>query len=167
MCLKCDSTVSDTKLYYSSKPHITASATATAQSWMRTTPASWCQPSEYSCCRDPVSRLLPACHNRPVLKEIYPWSISCCTHYQRVRHWSAVSRIRTSVPRRRGNKALLLALHDKDRSFIVKSGTLPLELYRVWVHLRVGHWYLLPQSFWILSKSRTLILVATTILDTL
>ena len=75
MCLKCNSTVSDTKLYCSSKPllllHTTARATATALSWMRTTPASWCQPCEYSCCRDPVSCLLPALSHQPILRNIF------------------------------------------------------------------------------------------------
>ena len=66
---------------------------------------------------------MPACHNRPVLREIRPWSISSCAHYQRVRHWSAISRIRTSVRRRRGSKAFLLALHDKEESFFIQSGT--------------------------------------------
>ena len=34
---------------------------------------------------------------------------------------TAESRIRTSVLGRRGSKALLLALHDKDESFFIKS----------------------------------------------
>ena len=36
-----------------------------------TTIASWCQLCEYSCCRDPVSRLLPALSHRPVLRNIF------------------------------------------------------------------------------------------------
>ena len=82
--------MSDTKPYCFSKPQITTDATANriraapqhhchgvivtstpTPSWMRTTPiASQCQLCEYSCCRDPVSCLLPALSHRPVLRNI-------------------------------------------------------------------------------------------------
>ena len=44
-------------------------------------------------------------------------------------NWIAESRIRTSVLGRRGSKAFLLALHDKDKSFVIKSGTVWLRLH--------------------------------------
>ena len=84
--------MSDTKPYCFSKPHITARATATATSgsstalppWSNryiyahteldehhTIIASWYQLCEYSCCRDPVSCLLPDLSHRPVLRNIF------------------------------------------------------------------------------------------------
>ena len=120
-CANIVSTMSDAKpcLWPRVQPH------TTAPSWMRTTTESWCQPRKSPCCRKILSAVSCQPVIRPVLKEIYPWSISCCAHCQRVRHWSAISRIRTSVRRRRGSKALLLALHDKEESFFINSRTQP------------------------------------------
>ena len=84
---------------------------------MRTTPASWCQLHKSPCCRKILSASSCQPVIRPVLKEIYPWSLSCRAHCQRVRHFCAISCIRTSVRRRSGNKALSQALHDKEESF--------------------------------------------------
>ena len=145
MCLKCCSTMSDTKPYCFSKPQTTARATATATLGSSTVLppwsnlyiyarteldeshiiiASWCQLCEYFCCRDPVSRLLPVLSHRPVLRNIFvvkilsyfvPASLTDCT---------AESRIWTSVIGRRGSKAFLLALHNKDKSFFINSRTI-------------------------------------------
>ena len=92
MCLKCYSTMSDTEPYCFSKQQTAARATATATlgsssalpPWSNlytytrnemdenhTIIASWCQLCEYSCCRDPVSRLLPVLSHRPVLRNIF------------------------------------------------------------------------------------------------
>ena len=75
---------------------------------------SQCQLCEYSCCSDPVSYLLPALSHRgqcPVVLSISEFA-----------NVLLKSRIRMSVLGRRGSKALLLALHDKDgASFFIKS----------------------------------------------
>ena len=92
---------------------------------MRTTTASWCQPRKSPCCRKILSAVSCQPVILPVLKEIYPWSISCCAHCQRVRHWGAISCIRTSVRRRSGSKALSQALHDKGESFFINSEANP------------------------------------------
>ena len=137
MCKYCKHNVWRQTLFISSKPHdceynrMTASTTAwlrvqphtIAPNWMRTTPASWCLPRKSPCCRKILSAVSCQPVIRPVLKEIYPWSISCCAHCQRVRHWGAISCIRTDVHRRSGSKALLQALHDKEEFFFINSGT--------------------------------------------
>ena len=90
---------------------------------MRTTPASWCQLSEY-----PAAEILLAAYCQPVTIALY-WKKYIRGQYPVVLtvsefvNWSAASCIQTSVLRRRSSKAFLLALHDKDRSFIIKSGT--------------------------------------------
>ena len=73
--------MSDTEPYCFSKQQLRAApqhhchgviVTSTpTPSWMRTTSiASQCQLCKYSCCRDPVSCLLPALSHRPVLRNI-------------------------------------------------------------------------------------------------
>ena len=94
-------------------------------SWTRTiSTASQCQLCEYSCCRDPVSCLLPALSHRPVLRNISVVNVLLYSVSASLPIVLLKSRIWTSVLGRRGSKAPLLALHDKDKaSFFIKSGT--------------------------------------------
>ena len=92
-------------------------------SWTRTisTP-SQCQLCEYSCCRDPVSCLLPALLHCPVLRNISVVNVLLNSVSASLQIVLLKSRIQTSVLGRRGSKALLLALHDKDEaSFFIKA----------------------------------------------
>ena len=91
-------------------------------SWTRTiSTASQCQLCEYSCCRDPVSCLLPALLHRPVLRNISVVNVLLCSVSASLRIVLLKSRIRTSILRRRGSKALLLALHEEEESVFIKS----------------------------------------------
>ena len=124
--------MSDTEPYCFSKQQLRAApqhhchgviVTSTpTPSWMRTTSiVSQCQLCEYSCCRDPVSCLLPALSHRPVLRNISVVNVLLYSVSASLKDCTAESCIRTSVLGRRGSKALLLALHDKDESFFIKS----------------------------------------------
>ena len=128
MCKYCKHNVWRKTLFVLANRMTASQPHATAPSWTRTTPASWCQPRKSPCCRKILSAVSCQPVIRPVLKEIYPWSISCCAHCQRVRHWSAISCIRTSVRRRGGSKDLSLALHDKEESFFINSGTCAFQI---------------------------------------
>ena len=86
--------------------------------------ASQCQLCEYSCCRVPVSCLLPALSHRPILRNISVVNVLSYSVSASLPIVLLKSRIRMSVLGRCGSKALLLAFHDKDEaSFFIKSGT--------------------------------------------
>ena len=77
-----------------------------------------------SCANSPAAEILYATHSQfchtALYIEIYSWSRSCCTLCQRVCQVELLSRIRTSVPKRCGSKALQLALHDWSESFFLQ-----------------------------------------------
>ena len=126
------STMSDTKPYCPSKPqpHITPREQPLPHR------VGWepHQRVDVSRANIPAAEILLAAYCQPVTTALY-WKKYIRGQYPVVltisefANWSAVSRIRTSVLRRRGSKAFLLALHDKDKSFVIKSGTVWLRLH--------------------------------------
>ena len=156
MCLECYSTVFDTKPYCFSKPQTIARATATA-TWAAPqryrhgvifTPTT--APSRMS--TTPLLRVDASCANIPAAEillavccQFSSVSPPCTKKYIRGQdpvvlcacefvNCTAESRIRTSVIGRRGSKAFLLALHDKDKSFFINSRTTILFLeYRHYI----------------------------------
>ena len=88
-----------------------------------TNTASCCQLCKYICSRDPISCLLPVLSHRPILRNIFVVKILL---YSVPASLSIVLLKVASGRQSSGGvvvKALLLALHDKDKSFFINSRT--------------------------------------------
>ena len=128
--------MSDTKPYCSSKPQLQTATTGSS-----TAPLPWSDHYAYTHteldenhtnCKSmsavriflmqrPCQLFIASPVTPPCTKKYIRGQCPVVLSISEFENCTAESRIRTSVPGRHGSKALLLALHDKDESFFIKS----------------------------------------------